>query len=92
MQAVRIIRETAQLLVAPLIFRCIAFRSRALHSQNWPDSLRKPNWSETPALDFTACRLRFPPVAMELAVIPFRSNAGDSEKLALRYRDCAWWP
>ena len=29
---------------------------------------------------------------MELAVIPFRSNAGDSEKLALRYRDCAWWP
>ena len=35
-------RETDQLLVAPLIFRCIAFRSRALHSQNWPDSLRKP--------------------------------------------------
>jgi hypothetical protein len=42
-QDVRIIRETAQLLVAPLIFRYIAFRSRALHSQNWPDSLRKPN-------------------------------------------------
>ena len=36
-------RETGQLLVAPLIFRCIAFRSRALHSQNWADSLRKPN-------------------------------------------------
>ena len=41
-QGVSIIRETDQLLVAPLIFRCIAFRSRALHSQNWPDSLRKP--------------------------------------------------
>jgi len=38
-QGVSIIRETDQLLVAPLIFRCIAFRSRALHSQNWPDSL-----------------------------------------------------
>jgi len=38
-----IIRETGQLLVAPLIFRYIAFRSRALHSQNWPASLRKPN-------------------------------------------------
>ena len=43
MQDLRIIRETAQLLVAPLIFRYIAFRSRALHSQNWADSLRKPN-------------------------------------------------
>jgi len=43
MQDVSIIRETGQLLVAPLIFRYIAFRSRALHSQNWPDSLRKPN-------------------------------------------------
>ena len=42
-QATSIIRETVQLLVAPLIFRYIAFRSRALHSQNWPDSLRKPN-------------------------------------------------
>ena len=56
-QDTRIIRETDQLLVAPLIFRYIAFRSRALHSQNWPDSLRKPNQSETPALDFTACCL-----------------------------------
>ena len=87
MQDLRIIRETAQLLVAPLIFRYIAFRSRALHSQNWPDSLRKTNLSETPALDFTACRLRFPRVAMELAVMPFRSSAGDSEKLAPRWRD-----
>jgi len=43
MQDISIIRETAQLLVAPLIFRYIAFRSRALHSQNWPDSLRKQN-------------------------------------------------
>jgi len=89
MHDVSIIRETAQLLVAPLIFRYIAFRSRALHSQNWPDSLRKPNQSETPALDFTACRLRFPRVAMELAVMPFRSSGGDSELLALRWRDCA---
>ena len=47
------------------------------------------SWSETPALDFTACRLRFPRVAMELAVMPFRSSAGDSEQLALRWRDCA---
>ena len=45
--------------------------------------------SETPALDFTACRLRFPRVAMELAVMPFRSSGGDSEKLAPRWRDCA---
>jgi len=57
MQDVSIIRETGQLLVAPLIFRCIAFRSRALHSQNWPASLRKPSLSETPSLDFTACCL-----------------------------------
>ena len=49
------------------------------------------SWSETPALDFTACRLRFPRVAMELAVMPFRSSGGDSEKLAPRYRDCARW-
>ena len=51
-QDVSIIRETDQLLVAPLIFRYIAFRSRALHSQNCPDSLGKPNWSETPMLGF----------------------------------------
>ena len=64
---------------------------RRLRLQNWPTPLEKPNWSETPALDFTACRLRFPRVAMELAVMPFRSSAGDSENLAPRYRDCAWW-
>ena len=92
MQATSIIRETGQLLVAPLIFRYIAFRSRALHSQNWPNSLRKPNQSETPPLDFTACRLSFPHVATELAVIPFRSSAGDSVELALRSRDRAQWP
>ena len=30
-----------------------------------------------------------PPVSLELAVIPLRSTAGDSEKLAPRYRDSA---
>ena len=33
-----------------------------------------------------------PPVTLELAVIPLRSTAGDSEKLAPRYRDSARWP
>jgi len=65
-------RETDQLLVAPLIFRCIAFRSRALHSQNWPDSLRKPNLTDTPAIRFTACRLVSPHVPTGAAVIPLR--------------------
>ena len=41
-QGIRIIRETEQLLLAPLIFRSGCLRSRALHSQNWPDSLGKP--------------------------------------------------
>ena len=73
-----IIRETSQLLVAPLIFRCIAFRSRALHSQNWPDSLRKPILTDTPALGFAACCLRFDPDARKLAIIPLRSSGGES--------------
>ena len=77
-QDTSIIRETVQLLVAPLIFRCIAFRSRALHSQNWPDSLRKPNWTDTPALGFAACCLRFDPDARKLAIIPLRSSVGES--------------
>ena len=71
-QGVRIIRETDQLLVAPLIFRCIAFRSRALHSQNWPDSLRKQSLTDTPAIRFTACRLGSPHVPTGAAVIPLR--------------------
>jgi len=37
------------------------------------------SWSDTPPLDFAACRLRFPRVAMELAVIPLRSSVGESE-------------
>ena len=72
MQDLRIIRETAQLLVAPLIFRYIAFRSRALHSQNWPDSLRRPSLTDTPAIRFTAFRLGSPHVATGAAVIPLR--------------------
>ena len=71
-QDVSIIREIDQLLVAPLIFRCIAFRSRALHSQNWPDSLSRPNWTDTPAIRFTACRLGSPHVPTGAAVIPLR--------------------
>jgi len=62
---------------------------RRLRLRNWPPPLEKPNQSETPSLDFTACRLRFPHETMELAVIPLRSSGGDSEKLAPRYRDGA---
>ncbi len=40
-------RETGQLSLIPLIFHCTAFRSRSLHSRNWPTSLIKPNWSDT---------------------------------------------
>ena len=82
-QDTSIIRETVQLLVASLIFRYIAFRSRALHSQNWPDSLRRPILTDTPALGFAACCLRFPRVAMELAIIPLRSSVGESGNLVI---------
>ena len=52
MQDNSIIRETDQLLVAPLIFRYIAFRSRALHSQNWSASLRKTKLVRDPGAGF----------------------------------------
>ena len=82
-------RETAQLLVAPLIFRCIAFRSRALHSQNWPDSLRKPNWTDTPALGFAACCLRFPLLPWNWPSFRYAPASGSREILSSRWRDDA---
>ena len=77
-------RETDQLLVAPLIFRCIAFRSRALHSQNWPDSLRKPNWTDTPALGFAACCLRFPLLPWNWPSFRYAPASGSREILSSR--------
>ena len=88
-QDTSIIRETDQLLVAPLIFRCIAFRSRALHSQNWPDSLRKPNWTDTPALGFAACCLRFPLLPWNWPSFRYAPAAGSRGILSSRWRDDA---
>ena len=82
-------RETDQLLVAPLIFRCIAFRSRALHSQNWPDSLRKPNWTDTPALGFAACCLRFPLSPWNWPSFRYAPASGSRGTVSSRWRDDA---
>ena len=71
-------RETDQLFVASPIFRCIAFRSRSLHSQNRPASLRKPNWSETSS---SGCDPAFEPTLTPFGVArsDLRSAVEDSE-------------
>jgi hypothetical protein len=71
-------REHGQLSLAPLIFRCTAFRSRALRSRNCPTSLIKPNWSDTPPVGYTAVCHGFP-FAPSPHSLPFRSTSGESE-------------
>jgi len=51
-------------------------------------------WTDTPALGCAACCLRFDPDARKLAIMPLRSSAGESVKVAVtqspsRYRDDA---
>ena len=54
------------------------FRKLHCGGQKQPDSLRKPNLTDTPALGFAACRLRFDPDARKLAIMPLRSSGGES--------------
>ena len=73
-------RITGQPSVAPALAGAARTCARKLSGE--ADARR--NWSDTPPLDFAACRLRFPHVTTELAVIPLRSSGGESENLEQR--------
>jgi hypothetical protein len=83
------VAEDVALTVRSAISAPPSFRKLHCSGQKQPNSLIKPNWSDTPALDFVACCLRFDPATRKLAIIPLRSIGGESEKLASRWRDDA---
>jgi len=62
--------------VTPTSFRCACGYAKQVGDTDGGPNV---SWSDTPPLDFAACRLRFPRVAMELAIIPLRSSGGESE-------------
>ena len=81
-QGVSIIRETGHF--------CTASISQAtLRRTETAGLTAKFILTDTPALGFAACCLRFDPDARKLAIIPLRSSGGESGKMSSRWRDDA---